>query len=136
MTEHTADHVHQLETRQQVSLWFGVAAGPVIWAIYLTLAYAVQTVSCQWRFLHTNILGMHGLRFTLLAITAVATLLILYGAVISLRFWRRYRGDADDNRPESNRFRFLAYAGVVLSALFAVVTLLSAVPILVLGICS
>lgn len=141
MTEQTAVHSPTpLERRQQLWLWFGVAAGPLIWAIHLVLAYALQSLSCQWQFLHTTILGMHGLRFTLLVITILAVLLIVYGGVVAYGFWRRFRsleyGQGDGRRePERGRLPFMAYVGVAFSALFALVTLLMLTPILALDIC-
>jgi hypothetical protein len=132
--DETAVSPPPLERREAFWLWFGVAAGPVVWAVHLFVAYAVQTLSCQWRFLRVPVLGIDGLRLTLLAITAVAVLIILYGGFVASRFWQQWRSDPPE-QPEQNRFPFMAYLGLAFSTLFALTTLLTAVPILALNIC-
>jgi hypothetical protein len=119
-------------------LWFVVGAGPIIYAAHLVIAYAIQTLSCQWNFLRFYILGIHGIRLTLLVITLVAAAAILYAAFLGYNdwlAWRRFK-DGKTLKPEQHtRYAFMSYSGLIMALFFAAVVLLSLAPSLALGVC-
>src|SRR4051812_17953202 len=87
--------------------WLGLIAGPLAWALDEEISYALAGWSCQvQRPLLTHF------------VSAAALALILAGAILSWRDWRR-RSDAGpaDNEP-SSRARFLALGGFSLCLLF------------------
>jgi hypothetical protein len=137
MTDYTAQREERPSARTERWLWFGVIAGPVLWAMHLPLAYAIQTISCQWGFLQFGIFGLNALALVIAALTIVFVLVIIYASFVAYGYWRRFRDDTDGlNKPEYGRFRFMAYAGVGLGLLFASTTLLKLVPVIVLPICA
>jgi hypothetical protein len=117
-------------------LWYGIGAGPVIWAAHLVVVYALQTLGCDWGWLLDQVWGVPALRLALLVVTLAAVAAILFGAFLALTNWRRVRDESSDGSPEQNRFTFMTYSGIALSLLFASVTGLKIVPILTIGICA
>jgi hypothetical protein len=87
--------------------WLGLIAGPLAWALDEEISYALAGWSCQaQRPLLTHF------------VSAAALALIVAGALLSWRDWRRRRsvGTADNEPP--SRARFIALGGFVLCLLF------------------
>ena len=87
--------------------WLGLVAGPLAWALDEEISYALAGWSCQaQRPLLTHF------------VSAAALALILAGAVLSWRDWRRRSevGTADNEPP--SRARFLSLGGFFLCLLF------------------
>jgi hypothetical protein len=126
----------QREPVKDWQVWYGVAAGPVIWAMHLVAVYALQTLACEWGWLLDRVWGMPALRLALIIVTVIAVVAILFGGFLAFANWRLLRDEAGDTRPEKDRLAFMAYSGVGLSLLFATTTALKSVPILVIGICA
>jgi hypothetical protein len=125
-----------------VSLWSGIFAGPIAFAINLQLRYALVHWACE-----------HGSRSVLLWIALPLVLVCVAGAFLS---WRSLegrtpssarrgeaalsRGWADEGvRPSKDaverRVRFMAYSGLMLSAIFAITILASLIPDFYLSPC-
>lgn len=91
--------------------------GPALWFAHLNASYLLVPPSCRWR---------HGWAFV--AVTALA--LAGIGAA-GARSWAAWRQPQD----ERTLLRFLGIAGVVLSGLFALATLLVGASALVVHPC-
>jgi hypothetical protein len=96
-------------------LWAGVLLGPTAWLADLGLSYAMIPARHG-----TGTLGMR------LAVAAVALVLALAGGALSLRSWRRLRGQ--DPHDDGNGRLFLAAFGAAASAFFALVIVATAIP--------
>jgi hypothetical protein len=134
MGEEMTDYRHEPVKGWQ--LWYGVGAGPVIWAAHLVVVYALQTLGCEWGWLLDWVWGMPALRLALILVTLAAVAAILFGGFLALGNWRLVRHERKNGNPEQNRFTFMTYSGVALSLLFATTTALKIVPILTIGICA
>ena len=107
------------------ALWTGILAGPIAWAIDLTASYAIVKWTCSSQ--HTIVLHL---------ITLGALLMIAAGAAASFTALQRVPEQAIDDGPRPfDRGRFMALLGLLLSAMFALVVVASAVPRLVLDAC-
>ncbi|MDP8971112.1 MAG: hypothetical protein M3N52_11595 [Actinomycetota bacterium] len=122
------------ESRGSLALLFGVLGAPVAWSGHLAVNYALE----EWFACASSapepglVLGLPvdtvSLAFnSLMAATALAAVLV------ALHCWRRLRSDDGDERMQ--RARWMAFAGVVESALFLVIILLGFAPPLMLGTC-
>jgi hypothetical protein len=108
--------------RAAAPLWFGVLAGPLVWAGQLLLDYGLEeAVVCAPG-------SEPGARFrgvgieTVIQITnAVAAAVTLTALIVSYRSYRRLR---DDDTSEAQRARWMATGGMFVSALFLIVTAL------------
>ncbi|HSM54539.1 MAG TPA: hypothetical protein VK879_00155 [Candidatus Sulfomarinibacteraceae bacterium] len=117
-------------------LWFGVAAGPIVWAIYLGVSYTLVALHCQWGFFSFRALGGPGLLLILTAVALVAAAPVLYGAYAAYGNWRAFESKETLQGRVEERQHFLALSGVLLSSLFFLVILVTWIPIFVMGPCA
>lgn len=117
-------------------LWFSVAVGPIVWAIHLVVVYAMVSLACNWRFFSFTVLGVSGIIFILTVVTLVMGAIVLYGGLLAWRNRRFIEEEAQLHGRREERHYFLAYSGVLLSALFFLVILVSLIPAFVLGPCT
>jgi hypothetical protein len=107
------------------AVWLGVLAGPVAWALDLTVSYAIVQWTCGG--------GPH----VVLHLISVVSLLIVGGG--ALASWRALglasAEERDDGARPDEWGRFMALLGLVMCALFAVVVIAGAIPRLVLDAC-
>lgn len=96
-----------------VSLWAGILAGPIAFAINLQLRYALVHWACE-----------SGSRWVLLWIAVPLFLICVAGAFL-----------ARTGLAGSPRMRFMAYGGLMLSAIFAITILASMIPDFYLSPC-
>ncbi|HEX7180849.1 MAG TPA: hypothetical protein VF756_03340 [Thermoanaerobaculia bacterium] len=113
------------ERRWNLLLWAGMLAGPFAWALHQQVSYSLTQTLClrgQQGFLHL--------------VTVVALLICAGGALIAWRLWSQMpevSTEHGDNR--SSRIRFMALAGLVLCAFFALVIFAQEIPNWFLGPC-
>jgi hypothetical protein len=122
---HEAMDPGDLRWLSPLPLWIGIVAGPVIWAIDLTISYALVHWSCSSQ--RQSVL--HALTFGALAIVAG-------GATVSFMALRHTpAGGSTDGGDPRQRARFMAVLGLASNALFALQILASAIPVWVLDAC-
>lgn len=106
-------------------LWTGILAGPIAWALDLTISYALV----QWTCGHRRMIVLH-------LITATALLMIAGGAAMSRRALTHGEGDATGDGPRPmDRGRFMAVLGLLTCALFALAVIGNQIPRLLLDAC-
>jgi len=106
-------------------LWTGILAGPVAWALDLSLSYALVKWSC----VSQRPEALH-------AITLGALTLVAGGAVLSGIALRVTAADVPtDGGTPRMRARFMAILGLTSCALFALTILAGAIPRWVLDAC-
>lgn len=123
----------------ELVLWFGVGAGPVIYAIHLAIVYFLIGVGCPWNWFSGEILGMEGLRFALLVATFIAEIPVVIAGVVAYRNFKDIRSErpkSEEARDPSGRIRFMTVLGAIFSGLFFATILLSTFPILTLDLCA
>ncbi|HYJ31687.1 MAG TPA: hypothetical protein VE326_00540 [Candidatus Binatia bacterium] len=103
------------------SLWFGVLAGPVAWAIQLPLVYALAVWSCD----HVGMATLHVVSILCFA----AALAGGFSARRNLRLVRDPAGASAETR------RIMALLGLMTSSLFGLVVLASWFAVFLLSPC-
>jgi hypothetical protein len=106
-------------------LWAGILAGPIAWALDLTINYALVKWVCRTQ------------RYDAHALIAIAALAIVAaGSALSWRALHRTGEDqpTDGGHPRQ-RARFMATLGLTSSALFALQILAGALPPWVIDAC-
>lgn len=107
------ERAHFRETRTVAWLWFAFLAGPLAWAIGLSLDYSLVRIACS----ESNMLPLH-------AVTVATLGLVVAGGVVAWREWgragRELPGEAGGVIPRS---RFMALVGLAGCVLFALVIL-------------
>jgi hypothetical protein len=108
-----------------LSLWTGILAGPVAWALDLSVSYALVKWVCMNQ--RDGILHL---------LTVVALIVVAGGAVVSWFALERTAADAPtDGGEPRQRARFMAILGLASSALFAMLIVANAIPHWVLDAC-
>lgn len=116
------------EPRRIAALWAGVLAGPLVWFTLLEVNYVMSYVSCESRqkwFLHVAVL--------------VSVVVVAAAAYAGWRYGPPE--DTQDRTPPVTRStsevrsRWMALAGIGLSAWFILVMLAMEIPILALKVC-
>jgi hypothetical protein len=136
MVEHPAPHRGRVHL---AVLIFGAFVGPVVWALHLFFNSAVAGEVCYPGPVPrlTDAPDLH----TLLALSgAVAILIALSGAFVSYRSWRTTREEREGSHHNlmevgEGRTRFLAFAGIFISLMFAVVIFCDSVGALLVQAC-
>ena len=103
-----------------VSLWSGILAGPIAFAINLQLRYALVSWACR-----------HGSRWVLLWIAVPLVLICVAGAFLA----RTGLAIGGSETAYPMRVRFMAYGGLMLSAISAMSILASMIPHFFLSPC-
>jgi hypothetical protein len=105
--------------------WIGILGGPLVWLAFLQVNYMLAPSAC----LSQN-------KTTLGIITMIALFGTLAAAFAAWRAWHQTGATSQTEEGGAiGRGRFMALSGIGLSALFAVVVLASAIPIIFLGAC-
>lgn len=130
------------ETQQNkistADLWLSLASGPILWAAYHTLVYAISSLACQLGFwLEPVVGGINILALVLLGLTLAAAALMVYAGLRAVRSWKKINPGTQkiETGLEHSREGFMAISGIALNALFFFVTILTFVPIFFLGPC-
>ena len=106
-------------------LWTGILAGPVAWALDLTVSYALVKWSCA----RESSAVLH-------AITPAALAMVAGGAALSWLALQETAADGpDDGGRPRQRARFMAILGLTSCALFALTIVAGAIPRWVLDAC-
>lgn len=124
MTDHPYASDPPAGTRITVELWAGVLLAPLAWLGHLLASYAVATAACG------------ASPWVLHAITVGMLLVAGAGGLFAWRAGRHLREGADVDADRLARRRFMSAAGASLSAGFAFVIVMQAVPPFLLRPCS
>ena len=108
------------QPRALIEAWVSVLLAPIAWAIALGGLYSYTDETCT-----------HGSRLPMDAIACACLVLTLVPVPIA---WLRGR-HTPANSNSGERARFLFHTAIGLSALFALVTLVTAIPIFLLDPC-
>jgi hypothetical protein len=132
----TARRTTRAETAGSLLLWFGILAAPLAWTTQVILAPDLAEVLCYPGARGSGRAQVYGMdiQVFIVALTAALTLVCLAGLVVSLRCSRALR-TADDAAP-GGRARWMARAGVLVSALFGLATVIGFIPVFVLEACA
>jgi hypothetical protein len=114
--------ITRTETVSSALLWYGVLAGPLVWAGQLMLDYGLtEAVVCAPGSVPRGFVFNVGIGTVVQVINAVATALTLAALIVAYRCFARLRtADATD----AQRTRWMATAGLFNSALFLILTAL------------
>lgn len=110
-----------------MAAWVALLGGALAWAQHLLVGYVGLSLVCTTGLRDLPVLGGHGTRVFLIAVTAVSIGLIVASALVGFRLVRDARASESE--------RFMGTAALVMNPLFLVAAILQAVPPLALGPC-
>lgn len=115
------------------SAWIGLAGAPLAWSVQLLASYALAGSRCTPRLPLAPAPPLGGALPALLAVGLLCVAAAAAAGWVAVREWRRAAaGEGSDPDGAAGRARFLAAAGVALSAVFLLACVLTALaPVLV-----
>jgi small-conductance mechanosensitive channel len=136
----TADAAPQRHRVSPWALWFGLFGAPLVWSVQLLVGYGVDAHSC---FPHTvrRLAPAFGWTWGLQFVVGIAA---LAGSLLALLVaYRSWRATASEDRGGhghlldvgEGRTRFMAFSGILVSALFTLAVLLNWVPLFIVPTC-
>jgi hypothetical protein len=128
-------------TRQRATgaggLIFGLLAAPIAWAALHMFDYLWIETACKAGLLSGTFAGLTGVAWVVLAATLIALIVSVVAGILSFRRWRALRDSQDthDVDPVEARSSFLALSGALVSGLFALLIVMTGVPVLLMAPC-
>lgn len=117
-------------------LSFSFISGPVIWIFHFVLIWAIGEMGCLAGLGQWLVLGVSTIPALVVLATIPAVALTLFSLFVAYRNWRRLDDVNDEIQTDTEgRQRFMAFAGIVLSALFTVVMIVELIPVFILPAC-
>jgi hypothetical protein len=122
------------------ALWFGLFGAAVAWSLQLLASYALVAHGCYPDAEPMTMPVVPGLRTLVLGTGAAALAVALLAGGSAWRSWRATQHE-DEGRHEAlheageGRMRFMALAGMLLSAVFVLGIVMNVVPLLLLRPC-
>jgi hypothetical protein len=119
---------------------FSLIAGPLVWGAHFLTVYVFTALACARGFFDHQVIGIGIVQLVLAAVSLAAVLLIADALYLS---WYRWRGDepagqppiAHDRADVASRREFMAYAGLLLSAIALIATVWQTLPIFFFASC-
>jgi hypothetical protein len=137
MVEHPAPHRQRVHL---VTLIFGAFVGPVVWGLHLIANTAIAGQVC-YPGPAPRLTDLPSLRLLLGASGGIAIVLALIGTYVSYRSWRTTREEREGSHHHlievgEGRTRFLAFAGMFTSLVFALVIFCDTFGVLMVPACA
>lgn len=122
-------HDHRTLLPSRPALWFAFLGAPAAWAVNLLVGYSVQATVCNTAGPGATVLGLQTGRALPVLFSILAACVATAGVLVGYRAWRA-TGTGEENPeatvpPDVGRSWFMAYGGLVSSALFLLAILLT-----------
>ena len=124
-----------------VFLWFGVFGGPAAWSLQLLINYPLMAHACYPGKVPLGAPTSGRAWAIAVTVNALMILVALAAGATAISMWRRSRTQLAEetkglleNRPA--RTHFMAYSGMLVSALFLFALIMSAMPLFIVPPCS
>jgi hypothetical protein len=121
-------------------LWFGIFGAPAAWVLQTIVDYSLVSHYCFPGQSPVRSPSFSGVRGTGLVVSSVVILVALVAMTSAFRSWRATRHGHSAEHHEllevgEGRTRFMAFAGVLLSAVFLFAVLMNALPLITNSVC-
>ena len=122
------------------TLMFGIFAAPAAWAVQTIVDYGLVSHFCYPDDTPVAAPTFHWVRGASLLVSAVALFVALLALITAYRSWQVTRHGHENEHHEllevgEGRARFMAFAGVLVSAVFVFAVLMNALPLATQTVC-
>ena len=122
------------------ALWFALFGAPAAWSVQLLVSYALSSHSCFPRRVPLTAPTLEALPAWELGVAVAALVVALAAGGVAIHAWRatRAEGEGSEHRlleTGEGRTRFMAFAGVLVSGLFALGVVLNLITPILLPAC-
>ncbi|MBE2270472.1 MAG: hypothetical protein IAE80_19705 [Anaerolinea sp.] len=118
----------QVRPMRDRTLWFGVGAGVIVWALHFFAIYVLVDQVCRgnWQ-VNAQVVS--------LVLTVIGVAIVALATLLSFRSWRKLRADGEAYDAAHERYRFMSFSGAVLGVTFIALMILTFVPTFVVPTC-
>lgn len=121
-------------------LWFGIFGAPAAWVLQTIVDYGLVSHFCFPGDMPRRTPTFDALRTTGIAVSIIVVVVALLAMATAWRSWHATRHGHDAEHHEllevgEGRARFMAFAGVLLSAVFLFAVLMNALPLITNAMC-
>lgn len=111
---------------------YSVMVGPILWFVHFLAVYILAEFGCRMNFSNMIFITPASIRLWVAILTVLLLIPVAAGGLLAYRNWRRLpeKGGALDAK-----LQFLVVGGMLLSALFVVSILVTAMPAYFVGVC-
>jgi hypothetical protein len=122
-------------------IWFAIFGAPAAWSIQILVNYPIAAHFCYPGRAPLSKSDVGGVWAVLIAVNVLMLLVALAAGATGISRWRTARArDAGPHDPvlESGTgiVRFMAYSGILVSGLFVIAIIMSALPLFIVPVCS
>lgn len=122
------------------TLWFGIFGAPIAWALQLIVDYSLVAHYCYPRDVPLDTPPFGALRVTGILVSVALVLIGVAALLTAVHSWGKARHGHDREHHEllevgEGRARFMAFGGVLLSAMFLFALLMTALPLFTNSLC-
>jgi hypothetical protein len=128
-----ASSIVRPKSKGSFTLWFAVAAPPLLWITQLGVGGELPEVACSRGFAPDNLLGMNIPTFLVIASVALALPVVAAAAMSFLNL--RSLGAIEDRNDREERGYFMALLGLVASLFFLLMMVVSVVAMFIFDLC-
>ena len=123
------------------TLWFGLFGAPAAWAAQLLTNYALMGHFCYPRDTPLASPTFGGVRTLAIAVSTILLCLAVAALVVAVHSWgeARYRHSGEHHEVAEigeGRTRFMAMAGILVSATFVYGVLMGGIPLITMSVCT
>jgi hypothetical protein len=117
------------------ALAYSILAGPILWAIHFFVVYGIAEFGCRANFNNWLFFEPGNIRLAVAGITGGMLIIVLVGGLMAYRLSYRLPRQLEHEATPIAYTRFLIRMGLMLSALFFVSIIVTAVPAFFLNVC-
>jgi hypothetical protein len=121
------------QKRYHRGLIFGLVNGPIVYSVYFLIVYFLVEGGCKSGLVRTQLFGFDSVSAWIVLLTLIATAATGLGGVVA---WRGLRQSRHNIRRTDAYSHFMGVAGLGLNGLFALLILLTGLPVLLLEMCT
>lgn len=110
------------------TLWFGVGAGVIVWALHFFAIYVLVDQVCRgnWQ-VNPQVVS--------LILTVIGVAIVALATLTSYRNWRALRENDESFGSARERYRFMSLSGAVLGITFIALMILTFLPVFIVPTC-
>lgn len=128
-------------TVRPLLLWFGIFGGPAAWSLQLLINYTVTAHFCYPKDLPLAAPTYGGMWTIAVVVNGLMLSFTLAAGAVAIVSWRTARDEMVGRHNAlledgTGRTRFMAYAGMLVSGLFLLALIMSAMPLFIVPACS
>jgi hypothetical protein len=117
------------------ALAYSIMAGPILWFVHFIVVYGMAEFGCRANFNNWQYFAPENIRLAIAGITGGMLIIVAVGGMMALRQWNRLPREAEREGTPEAYMRFLVMMGILLSALFFMSIVVTAVPAFFLNVC-